>query len=162
MSNEDTIVKFYSAFAKGDFTTMRSCYHPEITFNDPAFGDLKKDSVPNMWEMLLLNSKGHLIISFSNIHADDMNGGADWQATYHFSKTGRKVVNKIQAKFEFKDGLIIRHTDYFDFWKWSRQAFGITGYLLGWTTFFHKKVNQQARQSLAKFEQKKAAIALNT
>jgi hypothetical protein len=40
----------------------------------------------------------------------------------------RPVVNRISAQFYFQDGLI-RHTDDFDIWKWSKQALGLTGYL---------------------------------
>lgn len=29
--------------------------------------------------------------------------------------------------------MIIKTTDDFDIWKWSKKAFGTTGYLLGWT-----------------------------
>jgi hypothetical protein len=28
----------------------------------------------------------------------------------------------------------MKHTDDFDIWKWSKQALGIPGHLLGWTT----------------------------
>jgi hypothetical protein len=35
------------------------------------------------------------------------------------------VINIIQAHFHFQDGLIIKHTDDFDVWKWSKQALGI-------------------------------------
>jgi hypothetical protein len=35
-----------------------------------------------------------------------------------------------------------------DLYKWSKQAFGVTGFLLGWTGFFQKKIQQQAQESL--------------
>ena len=91
--------------------------------------------------MLLEKSKGNIKIEFSEVKADEYVGSAKWKATYNFSKTNRKVVNVIQAQFQFKDGLIIRHTDYFDIWKWSKQAFGMAGYLFGWTGFFQKKID---------------------
>ncbi|MCC7466236.1 MAG: hypothetical protein IT261_08210 [Saprospiraceae bacterium] len=59
--------------------------------------------------------------------------------------------NIIRAEMEFKDGLIYRHRDYFHFWRWSRQAFGITGLLLGWTNFLQHKVQQTALKNLHKF-----------
>lgn len=150
-SNEILIVKFYSAFAKGDAKTMIECYHPEIHFTDPAFGLLKKEQVSQMWTMLLSRSKGEMDIKFSDVEANELSGSANWIATYNFTKTNRKVINKVEAKFIFKDGLIIKHTDNFDVWKWSKQAFGLTGYLLGWTGFFQNKINQQALLSLEKF-----------
>ncbi|MDW8848810.1 nuclear transport factor 2 family protein [Flavobacterium sp. MMLR14_040] len=153
--NENLITKFYTAFANADYKTMSECYHPKIHFIDPAFGLLKEEQVSAMWQMLLLRSKGNLKIEFSNVKADDFTGSANWVATYNFSKTNRNVINKISAEFIFQDGLIIKHTDSFDVWKWSKQAFGFKGLLLGWTGFFQDKVKEQALLSLKKFQQAK-------
>ena len=153
--NEAVITKFYTAFANSDPQTMSECYHPKVHFIDPAFGLLKDEQVSKMWKMLLLKSKGNIKIEFSDVKADDFSGSAKWVATYNFSKTNRKVINKIRAEFVFQDGLIIKHIDDFDIWKWSQQAFGLTGYLLGWTGFFQKKIQQQALLSLNKFEESK-------
>jgi hypothetical protein len=153
--NENLITKFYTAFANADYKTMSECYHPKIHFIDPAFGLLKEEQVSAMWQMLLLRSKGNLKIEFSNVKADDFTGSANWVATYNFSKTNRNVINKISAEFIFQDGLIIKHTDNFDVWKWSKQAFGFKGLLLGWTGFFQDKVKEQALLSLKKFRQAK-------
>ncbi|KAF2513900.1 nuclear transport factor 2 family protein [Flavobacterium foetidum] len=154
-ANEALITKFYTAFANSDAATMCECYHPKIHFVDPAFGLLKENQVCKMWEMLLSRGKGNIKIQFSNVRADNETGSANWTAEYNFSKTNRQVVNKVAAEFVFKDGLIIKHTDNFDMWKWSKQAFGTTGYLLGWTGFFQKKVQKQALLSLRKFQQNK-------
>ncbi|WP_316632594.1 nuclear transport factor 2 family protein [uncultured Flavobacterium sp.] len=152
-ANEALITKFYTAFANADAKTMCECYHPKIHFIDPAFGLLKEGEVSKMWEMLLLKSKGNIKIEFSNVKADDSLGSANWVATYNFSKTNRKVINKIAAQFSFQDGLIIKHIDDFDVWKWSKQAFGPIGYLLGWTGFFQNKIQKQALSSLKKFQE---------
>lgn len=154
-ANESLITKFYTAFANADAKTMSECYHPKIHFIDPAFGLLKEDQVSDMWKMLIQKSKGNIKIEFSDIKADDFSGSARWIATYNFSKTNRQVINNIRAEFVFQDGLIIKHTDSFDVWKWSKQAFGPTGYLLGWTGFFHKKIKEQALLSLKKFQESK-------
>lgn len=153
--NENLIIKFYTAFANADAKTMGECYHPKVHFVDPAFGLLKEKQVSLMWEMLILKSKGNIKIEFSDVKADDFTGSAHWKATYNYSKTNRKVVNKISAQFVFQDGLIIKHTDSFDIWKWSKQAFGLPGYLLGWTGFFQNKINEQALLSLEKFQSSK-------
>lgn len=150
-SNEVLIAKFYNAFAQGDVKTMIECYHTEVHFTDPVFGLLKKEQVFQMWTMLLSRSKGGIDIKFSDVKADEHSGSANWIATYHFSKSNRRVINKVAAQFIFKDGRIISHTDHFDLWKWSKQAFGLTGYLIGWTGFFQKKINQEAIVSLEKF-----------
>lgn len=151
-ANEKILTKFYTAFANADAATMCECYHTNIQFRDPAFGLLKENDVCLMWKMLVKSSKGNIKIEFSDIKADDYTGSAQWIATYNFSKTNRKVVNSIQSQFQFKDGLIIKHSDYFDIWKWSKQAFGTIGYLFGWTGFFQSKIQQKALLSLKNYK----------
>lgn len=147
------IQTFYSAFKNLDAETMSNCYHEEVVFEDPAFGVLKGIHAKNMWRMLCESQKGKdFKIIYSNIEADHLKGTAHWEAFYIFSKTGRKVHNVIQAHFEFKDGKIIKHTDVFDVYKWSKQAFGLTGFLIGWTRFFKNKLNDQTNRLLIKFE----------
>jgi hypothetical protein len=82
---------------------------------------------------------------------------AYWEALYTFSASGRKVHNKIRAHFEFKDGLILRHTDSFNLHRWASQALGWKGFLLGATSFFKKKLNKQTRRLLVKFLQESSA-----
>lgn len=146
--------KFYSAFADHDAKAMSECYHPDVVFSDPAFGELKGREVPAMWRMLIKRSGGRLEVGFSNVKANENIGSADWTAMYVFSKTGRHVINIVHAEFEFKDGLIIRHNDTFDFAQWARQALGFKGFLLGRTNFLKNKVRQQARQSLTHYMEK--------
>jgi ketosteroid isomerase-like protein len=151
MSNTALIEKFYTAFAHADAELMVSCYTDDIAFEDPAFGPLYGDDAKNMWRMLV---NPGLQLVFSKVWADENKGGAHWEATYTFSKTGRRVVNKIDASFEFRDGLISKHTDKFSFWKWAAQALSLPGKLLGWTPALQQKVRQQALERLKNFSKK--------
>jgi len=151
MDNRTTIDYFYTAFANGDAERMAGCYHENAEFTDPAFGTLKGENVKNMWRMLL-SRNADIKISHDNVHANDNSGSANWQAEYTFTPTGRKVINKISSQFLFQDGKIIKQTDSFDIWKWSRQAFGWKGFLLGWTSFMKKKIQMQANKSLRAFK----------
>lgn len=150
MDNKTLIENFYNSFAAVDAEGMVGCYADNITFTDPAFGELKGDNAKNMWRMLLKNPD--IKITASNIQADENIGSADWVAIYTFSLTSRKVINKVHAQFEFSNGKIIKHTDHFSFWRWAGQAFGLKGYLLGWTSVMQNKVRQQALARLAKFK----------
>nr|WP_315199196.1 nuclear transport factor 2 family protein [uncultured Flavobacterium sp.] len=150
-ANEQLIHKFYTAFANADAKTMCEYYHDTIQFQDPVFGILKGNDACQMWKMLIEKSKGNIKIEFSDIKADEYSGTAKWIATYNFSKTNRKVVNEINALFKFRDGLIVKHTDYFDIWKWSKQAFGFKGFLFGWTGFMQKQIQKQAIASLKNY-----------
>ncbi|MBK8291163.1 MAG: nuclear transport factor 2 family protein [Flammeovirgaceae bacterium] len=154
--NSDLIHKFYTAFQKRDWQTMNGCYHPEATFYDPAFRQLSITDAKAMWHMLCINAKD-FELQFSNVTSLGNTGSCDWQASYSFSKTGRKVNNHIQASFTFKDGLIISHKDEFDLWKWSQMALGLTGLLLGWTPYLKNKINQNALKSLKKFKQERSS-----
>lgn len=155
MTNHQLIEKFYTAFQNGDAETMASCYSGDAVFEDPAFGILKNGEVRDMWRMLIERSKGNLEITFSDIKTDGDSGSAKWEAKYPFSKTGRKVHNKIDAQFKFKDGKIIDHRDKFDVWKWAGMALGLPGKLLGWTPFMQNKIQTIALGALRSWQEKK-------
>jgi len=148
--NEELIETFYTSFQKLDAEAMVRCYHPSIRFSDPVFPNLAQAEVSAMWKMLCSQAK-NFELTFADVEADERTGKAHWEARYDFSATGRRVHNKIDARFEFQDGKIIRHTDSFDFWKWSRLALGPVGLLLGWTPLLRKKVQRQAAERLAGF-----------
>ena len=155
MTNAALITQFYTAFAAADAEAMVACYVDDITFEDPAFGKLQGEAAKNMWRMLMASSKGNIKITFGEVQANDNTGSARWQAEYEFSQTGRKVVNNVSAKFAFRDGKIAQHTDHFDMWRWSRQALGVSGYLLGWSGFMRNKVQQKTRALLQKYTEKR-------
>jgi len=88
---------FYTSFSALEAEKMIVNYHPDITFQDAAFGVLKGERACNMWRMLLSSQKGKdFKVTFSNIVEDENGGTADWEAKYIFSRTGRKVHNKVQ------------------------------------------------------------------
>ncbi len=144
------IFDFYTAFQRRDPKAMAACYHPDAEFSDPVFPGLRHGGVTAMWTMLCERGKD-LELTFRDVQADDRTGRAHWDARYTFSGTGRKVLNRIDAEFEFRGGKIVRHLDRFDFHAWSRQALGPMGLVLGWTPLLKNKVRSQARASLDKF-----------
>jgi ketosteroid isomerase-like protein len=148
--NEELVTRFYSAFAARDADAMAACYAPDVRFSDPVFPELVGDRARGMWRMLLHRGKD-LRVEFSGVRADDREGSAHWEAWYTFSATGRKVHNVIDARFTFKDGLVATHTDSFDFYRWSKQALGPTGLLLGWTPLVRNKVRATAGKGLDDF-----------
>lgn len=148
--NEKIIENFYTAFQKLDAEAMIACYHPDVHFSDPVFPNLPALEAGAMWKMLCSQAK-NFELTFADIQADEQTGKAHWEAFYDFSATGRRVHNIINAAFEFQDGKIIKHTDTFDFWKWSSQALGPVGLLLGWTPMLRRKVQKQAGERLAGF-----------
>ncbi len=151
---EQIITDFYTAFMNKDAEKMVSYYDDDIVFNDPVFKNLKGEEAKDMWRMLL-GSATDLKVSFSNVEANGIKGSANWEAIYLFSKTGNTVHNKIKASFEFENGKIIRHTDDFDLWKWSGMALGVSGKLLGWSSFMQGKIKDTAQKALDKYRASK-------
>ena len=151
MDKAQLIEKFYTAFANGDSETMSKCYHDDIVFEDPAFGILKGARASSMWKMLLSQKNSDMDVKFYNVKADGKSGEAEWVAKYIYGDKRKKVINKVHAHFEFKDGKIIKHTDTFNLWKWTKQAMGLSGYLLGWTPFMKSKIQATANKKLDKF-----------
>jgi limonene-1,2-epoxide hydrolase len=144
------IERFYSAFQKRDGEAMAACYAPDVQFGDEVFPELRGDRAKAMWKMLCARGKD-LSIEFRDVQASDTEGSAHWDARYTFAATGRKVLNRIDARFTFEGGLIKTHRDSFDFYAWARQALGPMGLVLGWTPLVKGKVRKTAAQTLDAF-----------
>lgn len=146
--NTELIERFYTAFQRRDAETMVACYADDVVFSDPAFGELHGEEARDMWRMLVAGAQD-FSLSFDSITADDQTGQARWVASYVFGQTGREVINRIDARFAFRDGRIVEHRDSFDMWLWMRQALGTRGTLLGWSPLVQRLIRAQARKGLA-------------
>jgi ketosteroid isomerase-like protein len=156
MAQSTVVTGFYEAFARRDAAGMAACYHPDATFEDPAFGPLDREGACAMWAMLLGRS-ADLAVTHRITREAGSTVTAQWEARYTFSRTGRPVLNRIEASFTLEDGLIRTHRDDFGFWAWARQAFGPTGLLLGWTPWFRARVRAEALRGLAAYRAKAQA-----
>ncbi|HRG23675.1 MAG TPA: nuclear transport factor 2 family protein [Chitinophagaceae bacterium] len=150
-TNAEVIHRFYTAFQQKDYQGMNACYSDDIVFSDPAFGLLRGEEAKFMWEMLCKNAKD-FSLTFSDIELlDEEYATCKWTATYTFSQTGRKVVNRIKAFMKLKDGKIIEHSDAFPLSKWAAQALGWKGQLFGWMGWMKRAIQKKARKNLVKF-----------
>jgi ketosteroid isomerase-like protein len=156
--NRATIERFYAAFGECNGAAMTACYAPGAHFRDPAFGDLEGEEVGAMWRMLTGRATD-LKIELHEHEADDETGSAHWIARYTFS-TGRPVVNDIQAKFRFADGLIADHVDDFDFRKWAKQALGPSGHLVALLPPLRSKARAKALEQLAAFRREETGSSI--
>ncbi len=156
--NTELITRLYAALAARDGTAMGACYADDARFSDPVFRDLDAAGVRAMWAMLCARATD-LTVETSGVEADEKRGKVRWIATYTFSKTGRRVRNVIDAEFEFRDGLIVRHTDTFDLWRWAGMALGAKGTLLGWTPLVQNAIRKEAMRGLEAFRRKQAGNA---
>lgn len=154
--NAQIIERFYQAFQRRDAEAMAACYSADVQFSDPVFTHLQGAEAGDMWRMLTSRAQD-FSLTYEGVEADDGSGKARWVAAYTFTQTGRRVINHIQAHFEFRDGLICRHVDEFDLWKWSRQALGAKGALLGWAPPVQSAIRVQAAKGLAIYRAQRAA-----
>jgi hypothetical protein len=66
------------------------------------------------------------------------------------------VTNRVLTALTLKDNKIIEHRDHFNLHRWASQAAGITGFLLGWSHYFQRKLQRQTKSWLQKFMDKRA------
>ena len=150
-ANRAVITRFYQAFQRLDAEAMAACYSADVRFSDPVFVGLQGREAGDMWRMLCTRA-ADFSLTYGEVEADDRRGSAQWVARYTFSQTGRTVVNVIRAEFVFGNGRIVEHRDHFDLWRWSRQALGLKGWLLGWLPAVQGAIRAQARRGLAGFQ----------
>jgi len=157
--SQATLERFYIACQSLDNATIQACYTPAAKFQDPAFNLSGSEQIGGMWHMLCHAARQqgpqHWRLEFSQLQARGRKGAAHREPQYLLTATGKAVHNKIDARFEFDEaGLISLHQDSFDFWRWSRQALGWPGLLLGWTPWMRHKMQRQARRNLQRFMQR--------
>lgn len=154
-ANSLVVETFYKAFQSRDAKTMNAQYADNIVFSDPVFMVLHGDDVRDMWEMLCRNAKDFSLTYSEITELDEEYVTCRWTASYTFSKTGKKVVNKVKAYMKLSDGKITEHSDAFRLSTWIGQALGWKGVMFGWTGFMKRAVQKNARKSLAIFQSKK-------
>lgn len=150
--SQATIERLYAAFGRLDGAAMAACYAEDATFDDEVFSLHGRREIGGMWTMLCEATKARGRDAWRLEASALTERSAHWEAWYRFSATGRLVHNVIEAEFAFgPDGLVTRHRDRFDFWRWSRQALGAPGWLLGWSPLLRRKVRGTAAANLALF-----------
>ena len=142
--------RFYEAFMVRDHYTMGLLYAEHATFSDPVFPLLNAMGTRLMWHMLLSRAED-LGVEAKILEDGATRARVDWVAYYTFSGTGRPVVNRIHTEMAISAGKIVRQVDSFSLWRWSGQALGARGLLLGWTPMVKNKIRAQAARALRQF-----------
>jgi hypothetical protein len=148
--------RFYEAFMVRDHYTMGLLYAEHATFSDPVFPLLNARGARTMWKMLLTRAED-LGIEVKILEDSPTHASVDWVAHYTFGATGRAVVNRVHTEMAISLGRIVSQVDSFSLWRWSGQALGARGWLLGWTPLVRNKIRAQAAQSLREFARKSSA-----
>ena len=145
--------RFYEAFMVRDHYTMGLLYAEHATFSDPVFPLLNARGARTMWKMLLTRAED-LGIEVKILEDSPTHASVDWVAHYTFGATGRPVVNRVHTEMALSNGRIVRQVDSFSLWRWSRQALGAKGWLLGWTPVVRDRIRAQAANSLREYARK--------
>jgi len=149
-AHEALVRRLYAGLGARDAAAMAACYADDATFSDPVFPALDAAGVRAMWAMLCARGRD-LEVEVVRVVADDAGASARWIARYTFAATRRPVENVIDSTFALRDGLIASQVDRFDVWRWSRQALGLAGLLLGWSPFLAGAIRRQAGDALSKW-----------
>jgi len=148
--------RFYEAFMVRDHYTMGLLYAEHATFSDPVFPLLNARGARTMWKMLLTRAED-LGIEVKILEDSPTHASVDWVAHYTFGATGRPVVNRVHTEMAISLGRIVSQVDSFNLWRWSGQALGARGWLLGWTPLVRNKIRAQAAHALREYARKAAA-----
>lgn len=144
------LTRFYRAFTARDGDAMAACYAPDVEFSDPVFVGLRGAEAGAMWRMLCGRATD-LRIEFTEPVVAGDRGQVHWDAWYTYSATGRQVHNRIEGSFVLRNGLIAVHHDRFDLYRWTRQALGLKGTVLGWLPPVQGAIRRQARTALERY-----------
>lgn len=155
-ANAALIERFYAAFDRRDHRAMAASYAPAARFSDPVFQHLTGPQIGTMWRMLCERATD-LRVECGPVRTEGDIVRVEWQAWYTYSATGRPVHNRISASLTVDQGLIRRHDDAFDLYRWARQALGLKGLVLGWAPPAQKAIRRQASRSLEAFAARVAA-----
>jgi hypothetical protein len=151
--------RLFSALDVHDHPTMAECYAPAALFRDIAFDLEGKPTIHAMWQMICESSD--LRATFEVLHADDAEGRVALVDHYTLSDTKFKVRNVIDARFRFKNGLIVQHHDHCDAKAWAAMAFhgGLRGFLAGHLRFVRSR---GAEAKLKAFMDARSAHSMRT
>jgi len=104
-----------------------------------------------MWQMLMTRAEDDFGIEFNVLEDAPNRARVDWVAQYTFTATGRPVKNHVSTIMQLVAGKIVRHEDTFNLWRWSSQALGPKGTLLGWSPMMRNKIRAMAGAQLGNF-----------
>ncbi|SCY07660.1 SnoaL-like domain-containing protein [Nonlabens sp. Hel1_33_55] len=147
MDTKTLLTQFYKGLKNANASNMTALYKDNSHFKDPVFGDLHGEHAISMWHMLF-SKNNQVKISYKIIEATPTYGKVQWTANYLNGSNKRPVTNHVTANFKLADGEIVNHVDSFNLSKWSRQALGVSGLLMGWSSFMKNQIQKKTNSLL--------------
>lgn len=137
--------RFFESYQRSDWQSMARCYHDKASFSDPIYPDLREENIVYLW-FSRLSKHQSIDLQYRVVFADERKAQVEWTAISPFN--GKAVKIEGLSTFALWDETIVRHVDEFSFVKWSRQAQGLKGWLLGGSRFYQARVQRSARSQL--------------
>lgn len=147
-SSVPVVDRFFEALRRADDAVINACYHPQISYSDPLFEDLRGARVALRWRLLLREAQS-FSLEHELVFADERKVQVQW--TVDYALKGKKIRLPILSTLAIWDNLIVRQVDEYEFWQYSRQAQGFAGLLLGGIEPFQQLVKRRARSDLERF-----------
>lgn len=157
--HEQLLTKLFQSLNEHNHKGMAECYDEHAKFRDIAFDLSGRAEIHGMWEMICSDNDlgpADIVVTVQELVANDTGARAIIVDDYTFRKTGRKVHNMIESKFELRDGLILRQKDSCDAVDWAKQAFGpLKGLIPGYCERVRRK---SAMKGLREFMKRKTQL----
>jgi hypothetical protein len=136
--NAMLIDRLFTALTEHQPDTIASCYHPDASFEDIAFRLRGRGEIHDMWRMICLGGS-EIVATYEILQADENTARVRLVDDYKFGKDKRRVVNVIDSRFAFRDGLIVEHHDTCDPRAWGAAALGgVPGFIAGRVPFVRR------------------------
>jgi len=148
IENKNVITGLYNAYKERNPELMASFYTEDASFKDEIFGEVTGQEIPKVWEVVH-STTSNFYLYFHIVNVNKNLATVNSQLSYTFKHTGRKIDISITSIFRFENGKIRHQVDEYSLWKWASQAFGVSGFLLGWNPKFKNKIRQSAQNTIA-------------
>ncbi len=125
---------------------MSKCLHPQVSYSDPLFTDLRGVRVGLRWQWLLHHATDFKL-QHQIIFWDERKAQVKSDISYTWLED-RPVHHQVLSTLTVWDDLIVRQVDEYPFWPYARQAYGVAGRLLGGIPWVQSVVQRRAMQAV--------------
>lgn len=147
MDNYTIIESFFDALYHENSKLLNSFLTDDIVFEDPIMGRLEGDEVRYWWQ-LLCEKVQDFTLEYHKIEVKGDEVYAEWETSYTFYATQRKVRNQLKTQFIIKDGKIESQKDSISYQKWIKQVIGNKASFFIKGTVMQKGIQKQAKALL--------------
>lgn len=148
--NKQLLINFFTAIQNNNVDALSDCYHDELHYSDDILDDLYGDDARAMLNWFVSTREQARMLGFRILDVTDRRGRARWEIEYRSARSGRLINREIESEFQFEDGKIIYHHDYFDWGRWARRTFGPYGTHVSWAPT-RDRVRRKVRKAIDEY-----------